>query len=234
MKRNILPIMVAMLFLTVPAISGLKSGEQAQSGGESVLNVMIGNDDDGLDFKKITLEKSVVDELSNKITEFRAWIETAKPFNDLKLTPEEIELIKTNINGVVDSLNTILVNQGLKPISSNWLVREFFETELGRSSIMSVGIGYAFIPFYDYETFIGIMFRPIWLLYPPIVLGGGGYTGNLNVNVLPPRIEYGDRLGSHLVRTTVFSGLYINIGDLGYDNIFGGLMILIGRARVVM
>ena len=78
------------------------------------------------------------------------------------------------------------------------------------------------------------MLRPMWLWYPPLILGGGGYTGNLNINLFPPRIEYGDRLGHHLVRTTIFTGLYINIGDLGYDNMLGGLMLLLGRARVVM
>ena len=196
----------------------------------TMMNVMVG-DDDGL---KVISAKKPSDDFINKVLKFKTWIETTRPFKDLKLSQEEINVIKTNINNIVESLNTLLKEYGLDPVNPERLYREMFESELGRSTIISVGIGYALIPFYDYDTFIGLMFRPIWLWYPPIILGGGGYTGNLNVNVLPPRIEFGDRLGSHLVRTTLFSGLYINIGDIGRNNVFGGLMLMIGRAYVVM
>ena len=233
MKRAILPILVAVLLLIVPAIPGMKSEETKTSGDAGVINLMIGNDD-GFNIETVSAEQTTTEEFVNQIVDFRTWIENTRPFQDRKLTPEEINEIKTNINGLVDSLNAILEENDLDPISNEWLYREMFETEIGRSTIISVGTGWAFIPFYDYETFLGIMIRPMWLLYPPLIFGGGGYSGNINVNVLPPRIEYGDRLGPHVVRTTMFSGLYINIGDLGYDKILGGLMITIGQARVVM
>ena len=235
MKRAILPILVVMSLLVVPAISGMRSGETTKSGDDEIIKIMIGKDNDGLDIADIETTKTEAEEFFNSIQNFRSWIEINRPFQDRELSPEEITAIKEKVNDLVGSLNNLLEENGGNPISPQWVCRELFETEIGRSTICSVGIGYAFIPFYDYETFIGIMIRPIWLIYPPIIFGGGGYSGNLNMNVFPPRIEYGDRIGAHILRTTTFSGLYINIGDLGYNNrLLGGPMILLGQARVVM
>ncbi len=235
MKRAILPILVVAILLILPAIPAMRS-EETKSEDEGVcINIMTGDDDDGLNIDAVSTEKSDIAEFKTQITEFQTWIENVRPFEDLKITEEEKDEIKAHVNDLIESLNTILRSNDLDPINSEWLFNELFETEPGRSTIISVGVGYAFIPFYDYETFLGIMFRPIWLWYPPIFLGGGGYSGNLNINIFPPRIEYGDRLGSHVVRTTVFSGLYINIGELGYNaKLFGGAMIMLGQARVVM
>ncbi|KYK23712.1 hypothetical protein AYK21_02205 [Thermoplasmatales archaeon SG8-52-2] len=201
---------------------------------ESVMNIIVGNDDVGLDHAKVTVDKAGVDLFINNVQGFQSWLEEARPFRDLKLTQEEKDAIKGHVNTIVVSLNSVLQANGYDPISSDWLYQELFETEPDRSTIVSMGVGYAYVPFYDYETFLGIMIRPIWLFYPPIFLGGGGYTGNFNINFLPGRVEFGDRLGFHIARTTVFSGLYINVGELGYDRIFGGMIMLLGRARVVM
>ena len=235
MKIDIIPILVVISLLIVPAISGMKSRETTKNGVDEIVKIMIGKDDDGLDIADIDTTKTEAEEFLNSIQNFRSWIETFRPFQDRELSLEEITEIKEQVNDLVGSLNSLLVANGGNPISPQWVCRELFESEIGRSTIVSVGIGYAFIPFYDYETFIGIMIRPIWLFYPPLIFGGGGYSGNLNVNVIPPRIEYGDRVGCHVLRTTCFSGLYINIGDLGYNNrLLGGPMILLGQARVVM
>lgn len=233
MKRAVLPILVIAMLLIVPALPALKN-EQKPSDDEQVMNIIVGNDDVGLDHAKVTVDAAGVDLFVDNVQGFQSWLEEARPFRDLKLTQEEKDAIKGHVNTIVVSLNSLLQANGYDPISSDWLYQELFETEPDRSTIVSMGVGYAYVPFYDYETFLGIMIRPIWLFYPPIFLGGGGYTGNFNINFLPGRVEFGDRLGFHIARTTVFSGLYINVGELGYDRIFGGMIMLLGRARVVM
>jgi hypothetical protein len=235
MKKRIFAILVVGLFLAVAAASATNTAPAPKPTTDKVMSVIIGQDNQKLTKEIITADQTQLNNFVTELTDFKTWISNARPFQDLKLTDDEKNEIKTRITGLVDSLNTMLVASGLDPVTTSWLFREMFETEPGRSTIISVGMGYAFIPFYDYETFLGVMLRPMWLLYPPIFLLGGGYTGNLNVNVLPPRIEFGDRLGCHIVRTTIFTGLYINIGELGYDRMFGpGAMLLLGRARVVM
>jgi len=223
----------SVLLLVVPAISGLRNSE-IQTEEQETMNIFIGRDNVGLEHSKITTDKAEVDLFVDNVKGFQSWLEENKPFRDFKLTEEEKAAIKSHINTIVASLNNVLQANGNDPISTDWLYNELFETEPDRSTIVSMGVGYAYVPFYDYETFLGIMIRPIWLFYPPLILGGGGYTGNFNMNLLPWRLEFGDRLGFHIARTTVFSGIYINVGELGYDRIFGGMIMLLGRARVVM
>lgn len=226
MRKIILPILVVTLFLTLAAVPAM--GQQ--------INIIIGKDNEN--YKKTTTTITVSSEETktfiNQITDFYTWYKTTRPFKDLKLSDEEKTEINTRINEVLTTLNGFLVSNGENPISMEWLWKEMFETEIGRSTIASIGRGICFIPFYDYETFIGIMLRPMWFFYPPVFLGGFGYTGNFNINPVPPRIEYGDRVGCHFVRTTMFTGLYINIGELGYETPASGLMVLLGQARVVM
>lgn len=233
MKRAILPILVIAMLLIVPAIPGMDTEEKPAEDTE-IMNIIIGKDNVGLEHAKVTTDKAGVDLFVDNVKGFQSWLEENRPFKDFKLDDEEKAALKSYVSTIVVSLNNVLQSNGYDPISSDWLYQELFETELDRSTIVSMGVGYAYIPFYDYETFLGIMIRPIWLFYPPIFLGGGGYTGNFNVNFLPGRVEFGDRLGFHIARTTVFSGLYINVGELGYDRIFGGMIMLLGRARVVM
>jgi len=235
MKRTILSILVAGLFLTITASAAFGAAPAPKADKDKVLSVVIGEDKKELTKEIITAEQTDIENFLAEMQAFKSWIENARPFKDFIITDEEKTEIMAKVEGLLATLNVLLEENDVDPISPTWLYNEMFETEPGRSTIISVGMGWAFIPFYDYETFLGVMLRPMWLLYPPIFMLGGGYTGNLNINFLPPRIEYGDRLGCHLVRTTIFTGLYMNIGELGYDRMFGpGFMIMLGRARVVM
>ena len=233
MKRKLIAILLVGLFITLGSASMVSANPRGEA-TENVLTIVKSGDGAPVSGDQLVIDESAKNNLEAQIYEFKTWIEQARPFQDFVLTEEEKTEIVTQVTNLIDSVNAVLEELDQDPIEPAWVFNEMFETELGRSTIVSVGVGYAFIPFYDYESFYGIMFRPIWLIYPPWFMLNGGYTGNLNINIFPPRIEYGDRLGSHIVRTTFFSGLYMNIGDLGYDNIFGGPMILLGRARVVM
>lgn len=233
MKKVIIPLIVAILFLAVPAASATKTVPN-EAGDTGVMNIMTGKNSDGLRIHKVSITEEDVLSFTNEIISFKEWIWETRPFIDFELTEEEKNQIKTRLDNIVYPLNVILEENDLDPITTDWLFREMFETEFGRSTIISVGVGYAFIPFYEYEMLFGSMIRPIWLIYLPLILGSGGYTGNLNLNLFPFRIEYGDRLGAHIVRTTFFTGLYLNIGEIGFDRLLGGVMIMLGRARVVM
>ena len=226
MRKTILPILMVVSFLSLSAIPAI--------GGP--ITVMIGKDNQNLKSSAITINVPTTDfdALQTQIIDLQVWFKETRPFKDFQLTEQEQIQIKTKVNGIISSLNGFLVANGKDPITTDWLWNEMFETDPGRSTIVSVGRGFCFVPFYDYETFLGLMLRPMWFLYPPLILGGAGYTGNFNVNVLPPRVEFGDRMGPHIVRTTMFTGLYLNVGELGIDTLFSGALMMLGRARVVM
>jgi len=231
-KKAIIPIIIAGLFLTL-AFTPSTARETPTDSEEVVISIALA-DKEGLNDYTIKLDKSEITALEDSIQEFKTTCEETRPFQDKEIDEDEKTTLKEKITNVVDTLNSLITTEGHEPIQESFIFKEMFETELGRSTIASVGRGFTFIPFYDYETFLGVMLRPMWLFYPPLILGGGGYTGNFNVNVFPPRIEYGDRLGCHIVRTTVFTGLYINIGELGIDVFSNGGIVLLGSARVVM
>ena len=77
--------------------------------------------------------------------------------------------------------------------------------------VISLGKGISWIPIYPGEAFIGFMFRPIIMQYFFL-----GYTASLNINLLPPRIEYWDMVGTHTVFVLGFVGVYIDFGKIGY------------------
>lgn len=226
MRKTILPILVIVSFLSLAALPAMSQQ----------INVMIGKDNENLKetATTITVPSTEIDTFITQIDDLRTYFEKNRPFRDFQITEDEKAEIKTRVNGIVTSLNEFLVSNGEDPITQEWLWNEMFETDPGRSTIASVGRGFCFVPFYDYETFLGVMLRPMWFLYPPLFLGGAGYSGNFNINALPPRIEFGDRMGPHVLRTTMFTGLYINVGELGIDTLFSGSLVLLGRARVVM
>jgi hypothetical protein len=233
MKRYFISMFIAILFLIVPVASSLKTIQNG-TGYTTPMNVINGKNYDSLKTHEVLINREDVISLTNEILGFKEWIYKTRPFLDFEFSEVEKNQIKAKLDNIVNPLNVIFKENDIEPITTNWLFKEMFETEFGGSTIISIGVGYAFIPFYEYEMLFGSIVRPIWLIYLPIVLGNGGYTGNLNINLFPFRFEYCDRFGAHIVRTTFFTGLYLNIGDLGYDTLLGGVMIMLGRARVVM
>lgn len=226
MRKTIFPILVIASFLTLAVVPAMSQP----------VNIIIGKDNENLKntTKTIDVEANKIETFLTQVDDLKTWFNINRPFRDLVLTLEEQAEIKSRISTIISTLNGYLIENGQDPITTEWLWNEMFETEPGRSTILSIGRGFCFIPFYDYETFMGVMLRPMWFIYPPLFLGGGGYTGNFNANLLPPRLEFGDRLGPHIVRTTMFTGVYINVGELGIDTLFSGTIILLGNARVVM
>lgn len=92
--------------------------------------------------------------------------------------------------------------------------------------IISFGQGMSWIPLYPGEAFIGFMLRPIFMQY----FGPFGYSGTLNVHLLPPRIEYWDMVGTHTLFVLGFVGVYIDLGQIGFG--IPDLQFLFGEALV--
>ncbi|RLF51351.1 MAG: hypothetical protein DRN11_02930 [Thermoplasmata archaeon] len=89
--------------------------------------------------------------------------------------------------------------------------------------IISFGSGFSWIPLYPGEAFIGFMFRPIFMQYFLV-----GYTASVNLNLLPPRLEYWDMVGTHTLIVWGFVGIYIDFGKIGYG--IPNLQFLMGEA----
>ena len=64
------------------------------------------------------------------------------------------------------------------------------------------------------------MLRPIFITHTL------GFTAALHFNMLPPRAEYGDRLGIYRLSTIAFVGLFINFGDIAFDRVMGPVLCI--------
>jgi hypothetical protein len=88
-----------------------------------------------------------------------------------------------------------------------------------RQPLLSIGIGITWVPFYDYETFLGKLLRPVFMRH----FIGFSATCRLNPFVLGFPYWY---FGYQRVRTFLFTGLLINFGDLGINRLIGPQLLI--------
>jgi len=118
------------------------------------------------------------------------------------------ESIKANVADVIKSL------KDPKPLGGP-IYNIFY---LCRQPLFSVGIGWTWIPHYEYETFLGKMLRPVLLRH--LI----GFSATF------PIFKFGFvywYFGPQRVATLLFIGLNINFGDIGVNRLIGP-QILIG------
>ncbi len=138
---------------------------------------------------------------------------------------EEKEEAMEIVEKLVNKLKELKLLPANFPI--NRLLTNLFNPKLAIIlPIISFGSGFSWIPLYPGEAFIGFMFRPILMQYFLF-----GYTATLNINFIPPRIEYWDMVGTHTMVVLGFVGIYIDFGKIGYG--IPNLQFLFGEALFV-
>ncbi|MGF3554984.1 MAG: hypothetical protein ACQXXF_06930 [Thermoplasmatota archaeon] len=148
------------------------------------------------------------------------------------ISDSEWNQVKNDVNCIIDFIKKIVgddfPNESIKAEVADIIKSLQDPTPLGgpiynlfylcRQPLLSIGVGYTWIPHYDYETFLGKMLRPIFMRH---VIG---------FSATFPIFKFGFvywYFGFQRVWTFLFRGLHINFGDLGIDRLFGP-QILIG------
>ena len=226
--KKIVPISIVFLFLAVAFAPGISAEDTADN--SQLLTVWLpGVTEDNYAVQK-ELDQESIDIIEEDVEDFLGQIEIARspesPGGEI-ITVEEWAVLKVSICEIIYTVKDII---GISFPDFN--VEDFAETIIlsilnpfkwfMRSGIISIGRGFAWIPFYDYEQFLGLMIRPIFVTHML------GFSSMLHFNLLPPRVEYADRLGLYRYCTIGFMGLFLNIGDIGREN-FVGPVLLIGR-----
>ena len=164
------------------------------------LNVAL---DDFLDLTNATTDENSPDGTNISVSE---WTEIENGVNRMIDLIKAVagddfpdETIKTFIGSIIESL--------LGPFS------------IVRQPLLSVGIGITWVPFYEYETFLGKLLRPVFMRH----FIGFSATCRLNPFVLGFPYWY---FGYQRVRTFLFTGLLINFGDLGIDRLIGPQLLI--------
>lgn len=140
----------------------------------------------------------------------------------LNITKAEWQQIFNSMDDFIDTIKSFVIN--FPDVNADQIVIDAINAiidPLGGiirpAGVISLGTGFSIIPFYGYESFIGTMLRPIFSRY----LFGFSRLGGL--------ISYHSILGRYKMLILGFKGLFINLGDIGFDRILGP-QIYIGKA----
>ena len=221
---------IVILALTIPTTSIIASntdGLQNPTSETKILSILL-NDVDGEDY---SIKKEISDETYNELN-----VSTS---NLLALTKDSVDdnspdgknITVVEWDNIQEALTKIIdkIYEVIGPTFPYWIVIAFLVSLINlfhgplyliRQPILSFGLGITWLPFYDYETFLGKMLRPILMRH----LVGFSITGVLN----PFRLGFVYwRFGPQRVRTFLFRGLIINFAELGIERLIGP-QILIG------
>jgi len=214
-----------MLFLGLALTPGICA--TAQKLKEHNLTITM-TDENGFNFKfQKLVTHNQLEEVNDSVNEFimltKDVVSEDSPGGS-DVEESEWEKLQSKVFIVVDILAS-LVGKNFPVEETKQYVSSVVSTLLKfhytlRQPLISIGIGITWIPFYDYETMLGRLIKPVFIHH----LIGFSATFYLNPFKLGfPSFSY----GLHRVRTFFFSGLLIDFSDIGYDRIVGP-QILIG------
>lgn len=228
-KRVKLLILLAVVIslLTIALSPGITADEYASS--TQVLTVWMPGITENDYSVQMEVEKEKINEINNTVNDFLVTVENAmKPGGPggIDIIYSEWQDLKVSILGIVDKIKEIVgddfpefdLDEFTEGVIQSLLnpFKWFFQ----RAGIISVGRGFSWIPFYDYDTFVGVMIRPIFITHML------GFTGAYHFNPFPVRIEYADRIGLYRLTTLAFVGIFINFGDILREQIVGPVICL--------
>jgi len=224
-KKIIIPISMIILFLSL-ALSPVISADNDTLKDHQLTVLM--QDMPSINQKFETrVSREQLEDVNDSVNDFIMLVDESMDESSpegIEITVSEWEVIKTKIYGLIDIVSVFLgddfpaedtkifVNSVITTIIQN---RYFL-----RQPIISVGIGITWIPFYDYETMLGKLIKPIFIHH---LLGFSTTFKFLPLAHGFPTIKY----GLHRMRTFFFTGLLIDFSDLGYNRVIGP-QILIG------
>lgn len=137
----------------------------------------------------------------------------------LKITYEEWQTIGIVVNEFIDSIRSLDENFpdiDIRELISN-LIEGFFRPFTGfllPEPMFSAGISFTWIPFYGYESFIGVMLRPMFTRHIFGYSRVGGILGRFY------------KIGTYSMFLIRFIGIFINFGDIGKEFTIGPTMYL--------
>jgi len=222
--KKLIPIGVVLLFVCIAFVPSASAANPRSSDDEKTLTIWL----PGITEDDFTMQVMVtgeqLDEMTAAMDNFLDYAELA--MEDNKINIGEWTEFKTLTTSMITTIKEIIGEQ-FPDVDTDELVEEIVNAFMGplrmwsfRAPIFSIGRGYTWIPFYNYESFMGVLIRPMFITHTL------GFTAVVHANLFPPRLEYADRLGMYRLRTMGFIGLFINLGDVGIDRTKGPVLLI--------
>jgi hypothetical protein len=219
-RKKVMAIFFTTIFLTLlfsPCISAAEPLDQ-----EAKMTIYLPGVTQNNYFTQIPVSNEdlqlITNDLENILIIINSTIALDSP-GGIKITEEEWQQIGIALNELINTLKSFdenFPNVDTELLISNMItaflnpVNGFF----GLKAVISLGFGFTWIPFYDYDTFFGLIVRPMLTRH---------IFGFLKTTTLR---ETRNKIGCFRVITIAFAGLFINIGDIGTQNILGPTMYI--------
>ncbi|KYK23711.1 hypothetical protein AYK21_02200 [Thermoplasmatales archaeon SG8-52-2] len=219
-KIKITSILITLLFSNLLILPIINAEEQTDS--DRLLTIWMPGITKDNYFRQIQITEEEIRILIDNINETLNVINSTllpSSSGSTKITYEEWQQISSKICAFIDSIDLIM--DDFPEIDTTKLVTRivegFFLPLPGffrPKPIVSAGIGNTIIPFYDYETFLGRMIRPMLTRYQFGFTHIGGIT----------RCRF--TIGKYFIFNTRFCGMFINLGDICFEEKMGPTMYI--------
>lgn len=219
-KIKVASILITILFLNLLILPLISAEEQTDS--DRLLTIWMPGITEDNYFRQIQVSEAEIQILKDNITNTLNIINSTLLPNSSgfsEITYEEWQQISSNICVFLDSIELII--DDFPDIDTTKLITRivegFFLPLPGffrPKPIISAGIGNTMIPFYDYETFLGRMIRPMLTRYQFGFTHIGGIT----------RCRF--TIGKYFIFNTRFCGMFINLGDICFEQKMGPTMYI--------
>jgi len=223
-KKSIIPFTIVILFLAL-VFSPTIVADPLNVNAKKITVLMKGvTNDNYIVEMEITEEdlkyiKSEMENLMNAINTTRYEISE----QGVNISNNEWLIIKNILYKIIDLIAKILGDnfsiEDTKIFIDYLIERLINPINLFKQPIISGGIGFTFVPFYDYETFFGKLIRPV------IMQHFFGFSATIRFNPFIVGFPY-VKFALHRIRTFFFDGLMISFGDLGVNRIIGPQLLL--------
>jgi len=227
-RKNLLKTIIAfivILILIIPSSTIIARNTQAPTQNK-ILSVIM-NDENGEDYSiKKELSEEEFNELNVSVSNLL--ILSKNTLNDnspggKNITAIEWDYIQNAIIKIIDLINAVIGTSFPYAIIIAFILSliNLFHGPLYiiRQPILSFGLGICWVPFYDYETLIGKIIRPIFIRY--LI----GFSATARLNPFRLGVPYMN-FGLHRAYTFLFRGILINFTDLGINKIIGPQLLI--------
>lgn len=220
-------LVIVISILIIPSSTIIAGSIQRPTENKKTLSIWM-NDVEGEDcsIQKEVSEKKF-EQMNVLLTDFLTYANSTLQDNSpggKNITGIEWDEIEKGIMKIIDIIKVVVGDEFPYETTKTYIMSiiNVFRGPiyLVRQPLLSIGLGVTWIPFYDYETFLGKMIRPVFVRH----LIGFSVTARLNPFQLGFPYWY---FGLQRVRTFLFKGLLINFADLGFKRLIGP-QILIG------